>query len=159
MIYFIRAGENGPVKIGVSADPQRRLRYFQIGNHEPLNLIRTAEGGWRQERWLHRRFSALHLRGEWHHFDPEMLTVEISELSTVYAERSVMFVDHVIEKFGGLHQMARALGHKWPTTVQGWRDRGTIPARHILSVVDAGKRVGLEFSTQDLLPQTESEAA
>jgi len=34
----------------------------------------------------------------------------------------------VIDRFGGVSALARALGHKWPTTVQGWKTRGVIPA-------------------------------
>jgi hypothetical protein len=48
-------------------------------------------------------------------------------------------IETIIERFGGLTDMARALGHKNPTTVQGWRDRGNIPSRQIPVVIEAGK--------------------
>jgi hypothetical protein len=48
-------------------------------------------------------------------------------------------VDRIVDKFGGLTAMAKALGHKNPTTVQGWRLRGSIPSRQIPAVIEAGK--------------------
>lgn len=36
----------------------------------------------------------------------------------------------VIARFGGLTSLARDLGHENPTTVQGWKERGTIPLAH-----------------------------
>ncbi len=32
MIYFIQAGENGPIKIGQSDDPKERLKQLQVAN-------------------------------------------------------------------------------------------------------------------------------
>jgi hypothetical protein len=45
----------------------------------------------------------------------------------------------VIDKFGGLSAMAKALGHKHPTTVQGWKDRGFIPSSRHREVLAAAK--------------------
>jgi len=33
----------------------------------------------------------------------------------------------LIERFGGLSKFSSGLGHRHPTTVQGWRDSGHIP--------------------------------
>ncbi len=43
-VYFIRAGDNGPVKIGTAEDVAGRLRELQCGNHEDLRLLRVVEG-------------------------------------------------------------------------------------------------------------------
>jgi hypothetical protein len=43
-------------------------------------------------------------------------------------------VNALVRRFGGLSAMARALGHAHPTTVQGWRDRGTIPRWRIYEI-------------------------
>lgn len=76
MIYFIRAGESGPIKIGSSGSPETRMRkFFQPGNHEALSLIRTLPGGAADEHWFHARFNHRRIRGEWFHFDPLMLTI------------------------------------------------------------------------------------
>jgi len=36
----------------------------------------------------------------------------------------------IIDERGGIRALARALGHRSHTTVQGWRDRNLIPERH-----------------------------
>lgn len=64
-VYFIQAGEGGPIKIGTAIDVARRLLVLQTGNVEPLTLLCDFEGGPEEERRLHRLFAADHLRGEW----------------------------------------------------------------------------------------------
>ena len=48
-----------------------------------------------------------------------------------------MRMDHaeLISERGGIRPLARALGHKNHTTVQGWWERKTIPAEHIEAVI------------------------
>lgn len=72
-VYCIRAGENGPVKIGHSNDPVGRLSDLQIAHYETLRIIRLFHGGEAEEAALHMRFSDLHLRGEWHSFSRLMM--------------------------------------------------------------------------------------
>lgn len=55
----------------------------------------------------------------------------------------------IIEKFGGLTALARALGHKHPTTVQGWKDRGLVPSHQIPLVIAAGRERGIELTPAD----------
>ena len=76
MIYFMRAGDNGPVKIGSARDPAIRLRYFRTGNPEPLSIVRVIEGGRKEERALHQAFRHLRIQGEWFRFDESMLSIE-----------------------------------------------------------------------------------
>ena len=74
-VYFIRAGENGPVKIGQAADPASRLFDFQSGHYEILLLVRQILGGRREERALHHTYRALRIRGEWFRWCETMATV------------------------------------------------------------------------------------
>lgn len=71
--YFIRAGADGPVKIGLSDNVFGRLRNLQVGHHEELCITRLMRGD--AEKALHRRFRANHIRGEWFRFDPAMMTI------------------------------------------------------------------------------------
>jgi hypothetical protein len=57
--------------------------------------------------------------------------------------------DRIIEKFGGITALARALGHKHPTTVQGWKDRKFIPAKHQADVLNKARDLGLDLTTDD----------
>lgn len=55
----------------------------------------------------------------------------------------------IIDKFGGVYPLARALGHKNPTTVQGWLSRGFVPPRQHEPVWEAAKREGIDLSLSD----------
>lgn len=59
----------------------------------------------------------------------------------------------VIEKFGGVRALAKTLGHKHPTTVQGWRESGFIPAQRQREVLDAAERLGIALTAEDLIPK------
>lgn len=59
----------GLVKIGRSVNPRARLRDLQVGSPVELKLLKTIRGGRASEIWLHLRFEAQHVRGEW--FRPE----------------------------------------------------------------------------------------
>lgn len=65
MIYFIQAGDGGPVKIGFAEDIRKRFCQLQIANHEELRLIGAMPGGLTHEHRLHEQFMEDHIRGEW----------------------------------------------------------------------------------------------
>lgn len=65
-IYFIRCGENGPIKIGFTAKPvAARLEELQTAHHEALCVMGDVPGTVATERILHARFAHLRIRGEW----------------------------------------------------------------------------------------------
>jgi hypothetical protein len=64
-VYFIQAGGDGPIKIGVAEDPRTRLRKLQCGNYETLYLIAQIPGSYEEEFSLHRRLESHRIRGEW----------------------------------------------------------------------------------------------
>lgn len=70
-LYFLQAGDGGPIKIGAAHDPVERLQTLQVGNHERLRLIAVLPGKGSTETYLHVLFDHLRVRpdGEW--FRPE----------------------------------------------------------------------------------------
>lgn len=72
-VYFIQMGEDGPIKIGYSLDPEKRLATLQTSSPEPLSLLVTIKGGKTLEKSLHDRFAAHHKRGEWYEPVPNLL--------------------------------------------------------------------------------------
>lgn len=70
---MIRAGLSGPVKIGRAWNPEKRLLAIQGTHYEELRFMRLFHGGKGEEASLHRKFSALRIRGEWFHFTDDML--------------------------------------------------------------------------------------
>lgn len=65
--------------------------------------------------------------------------------------------DAIIEKFGGLTGLAKALGHKHPTTVQGWRRRGLIPAQQQAKVLEAARKKGIALGPSDFFDDASPE--
>lgn len=75
-VYFMRRADGvGPVKIGCSQRPAARLAVHQDWSPEPLTLIATAPGGFRDERRLHREFAAERLHAEWFEASPRVLAL------------------------------------------------------------------------------------
>lgn len=69
------------------------------------------------------------------------------------------YVDRIIDRFGGLSATARALGHQNPTTVQGWKERGVIPARQQAKVIEAGRNLQRPITPADFFDSHEQGAA
>lgn len=82
-VYFIRAGDK--VKIGFSAKPFMRLSAIQTSHHEDLRIMAYIPGTLKFERRLHQMFRALHVRGEWFQFSPE-ITEFITRYRKVYCK-------------------------------------------------------------------------
>lgn len=64
-VYFIRRGEDGPIKIGVAADPFTRLRDLQTGCPERFRLLAAWPGDLQNERSIHRSLARHRIEGEW----------------------------------------------------------------------------------------------
>lgn len=79
MIYFMRAGPVGHVKIGWTKDAKTlasRVKMLQIGQPFPLQIIRTIDAERWVERWLHEFFSGVRASGEWFEYSESMFSVE-----------------------------------------------------------------------------------
>lgn len=72
MIYFLRVGMDGPIKIGTTNDLKGRIAGIQTNHHEELLIWRLFEGGIVQESALHTRFAEYRMRGEWFSFHEDM---------------------------------------------------------------------------------------
>lgn len=78
-LYFVQCGEDGPIKIGVSREPWRRLQLLQNGCPYVLRMLGAVIGGVNLEPLLHQQFADYHIRGEWFEPVPELLA-KIAEL-------------------------------------------------------------------------------
>jgi hypothetical protein len=66
LIYFIQAGENGPIKIGRSNNPEDRLSQLQTANYNDLVLLwKYDEEEDYAESDLHDYYKEEKIRGEW----------------------------------------------------------------------------------------------
>ena len=65
MIYFIQEGTTGPIKIGTSNNPRKRLEQLQTATHRKLRLIHYEEGGETREAVIHKWLAEYRIHGEW----------------------------------------------------------------------------------------------
>lgn len=74
MIYFIRKGLDGPIKIGYTgAAVEKRIAQLQVGHHEPIYLLGTIPGQIADEKAIHKELADYHIHGEWFDPKPELL--------------------------------------------------------------------------------------
>lgn len=71
----ISQAASGPIKIGVSGNPQSRLKNLQVGIAEKLTLLATVPGGRFTEAQIQQRLIAHRLHGEWFAPHAEVLRV------------------------------------------------------------------------------------
>jgi hypothetical protein len=68
-LYIIAANDQGPVKLGVSDNPGRRLKQLQTGHPQVLSIFHqeqvNAELAYFLERNLHKDIAHKRVRGEW----------------------------------------------------------------------------------------------
>ena len=78
MIYFIQAGDTGPIKIGKGNDPERRLRELQTGAYVRLHLraILDVEDG--VEQHFHEILESCRTLGEWFRGDELIVNIAMA---------------------------------------------------------------------------------
>ena len=66
-VYAIRNKHTGRIKLGISENPERRLKELQIGNDCELELLayREAANRFKDEKAIHNKHQHLRVRGEW----------------------------------------------------------------------------------------------
>lgn len=77
--YFAGGGD-GPIKIGFSKSPHRRVSEVRRERIEKTGLLAVVRGGQDRERYYHTLFATHRLHGEWFERCPEILE-EIERLS------------------------------------------------------------------------------
>lgn len=75
-IYFMRpVGMRGPIKIGYSVNPKKRLHGVLEWSPFDLEIIATTPGNAPDETKVHDHFASAHVRGEWFHPTEELLAL------------------------------------------------------------------------------------
>jgi len=66
-VYAIREVDSGNIKLGISKDPQARLKQLQVGNSSRLDLVAYCEAkhGFNDESAFHKSNADCHIHGEW----------------------------------------------------------------------------------------------
>ena len=87
MIYFIQAGDNGPVKIGYSINPEKRLQALQTSHPQKLRMITVIDGDRDLEKELHEYFSDESVSGEWFNIDMRAILAALMRLDLLSKPR------------------------------------------------------------------------
>lgn len=75
-VYFVQSGQDGPIKIGVSGDVEKRMVELCVASPSELRLLAVIDGATdKDERALHVAFSDERLRGEW--FEPSERVMDL----------------------------------------------------------------------------------
>ncbi len=120
-VYFIQDGEKGPVKIGLSKDPEQRLPKLQTGNPRELFLRHVVPGDLKVERGLHQRFAPARIRREWFG-GPEYLPIILAFAGGLAQEmiRSydgsgtpTLFAGANVRTDAEMHRIRRDIEHRW----------------------------------------------
>lgn len=80
-VYLIHA-QNNTYKIGYG-NPTNRLKAFQTGNHQKLDLISRCPGGRALEKTFHERYQEFRIRGEWFSLDRHQVDNIIDEMGKI----------------------------------------------------------------------------
>jgi hypothetical protein len=88
LVYFVQAGEGGPIKIGFSNHLKKRLENFEVCSPYELKVLYVLPGGSADEGDLHRRFAMFQIvlpdgrvKKEW--FQPADELLQFIELMRV----------------------------------------------------------------------------
>ena len=87
-VYFIQAGDGGPIKIGSATDVEQRMSDLQVGSAQELRLLAKVPGGYRREGELHDFLSKHHIRGEWFQPHEEVFVVMAGLVKAAEEERT-----------------------------------------------------------------------
>lgn len=124
MIYFIRSGKTGPIKIGFVAEGRSlfsRKRSLQCGNPEELYTLGVLHGyGRAMEKALHKLFRAYSIRGEW--FEANGLLIEF-----IYnCENDPDNIEQYFKDLGGTVNKGGRPPNK---SAQSWVEKKTSPKK------------------------------
>jgi DNA-binding transcriptional regulator YdaS (Cro superfamily) len=118
VVYFLRVGGDGPVKIGYSSlDPVQRMADLQVGCPWKLTFWGCIPGTSQNEAWLHEKFEAYKMQGEWFQPVPEV-TEEIAAIlaNSFYAwpTKELTALDRAISFAGSQCNLSKAIGFSQP---------------------------------------------
>jgi len=97
-IYVIAADELGPVKIGFSADPKRRLRQLQTGQATKLVLYHTEEFPATMikvmEKQIHNENRYRRMAGEWFNMSVSDAIDEVKFAAIRWGDKETLLLSH-----------------------------------------------------------------
>lgn len=109
-VYFIQVGTDGPIKVGISAEPFSRLKQLRTSHYEPLHLIGAVWASKQFEQAIHAAFAEARLRNEWFSPTPELIGFAQGFAGVLYeAELALAPLRHKPPRFKDLEAELEAM--------------------------------------------------
>lgn len=123
-VYFIQAGNDGPIKIGIAQDTDKRIRNLQVGNPLQLKLLLRvwSETPHHLESSLHKCFANLSTRGEW--FKPKSYILD--SISYIEFHGASAFFDKVEDEWINAWSEIESAYTCFCSAMRIYRDKGDI---------------------------------
>lgn len=103
-IYFLRPiGLLGPIKVGCSTEPKRRLEDLLTWSPLRLEIVATMPGTLKDEGFLHRCFAKSHSHREWFHPSPEIQLA----LTTIFDGGGIAQLRAILSEAGSIRTKRR----------------------------------------------------
>lgn len=143
-IYFVKPiAMDGPIKIGCSVEPKGRLVSLMSWCPFELEILATAPGGYAEEKRLHHKFAADHLRSEWFRTTNELLRF-IDQVRTAGA----LPFELVGDRYGSLLGLPEILDRHGVSKEKFAERAGVLPACvHQWATYNSRSSVGRALST------------
>lgn len=121
-VYFVQAGEGGPIKIGKAMNPSQRIGNLQVGNPHEVKLLHCLPDTGCTEGRIQGIFEESHLRGEWYNPTPDLLEF-IDALKSKTEGRARQFISRTIRDRQLMRaKKAKAKSRMWKQTRQALRN-------------------------------------
>lgn len=123
-VYFIQAGEDGPIKIGRSRNVKARLASLQVSAPERLTLIAFYAAPPVEEARLHRLLAEHRITGEWFRPHADVLAVVAEAKSRIVSRggtplhRAVVRIAALLERPHMSHAMLATVAGVHPNTLK-----------------------------------------
>lgn len=106
-VYFMQSGKNGPIKIGKSNNPEKRMISVQTGNPYKLRLVAVIycdddAAAYRMESRFHRILKKHRMHGEW--FYPNFSFKNIMKAKLIAKDEKEMQLIKKGEKFVAINE-------------------------------------------------------
>ena len=150
-VYFIQEEGTDHIKIGFSEKhPEGRLKDFQTGNSNKLNLLGYIEGTYKDESNLHYEFSEERGSGEWFESSPR-LKERIKELLEESLEGKKSGIDDLNFEYKEEEREKGVLYQGFVNEKTVWlkSKNDKIDGNYVFKNIDGGEYVG---ETEDGVP-------
>lgn len=94
-VYLAFENKEGRYKIGVSKNPDKRLKQLQVGNSEQIILVHTyySEYAYKIEKALHRSYKKI--QGEWYYLSMDEVSQFLFNCNKIHSSLKMLELNKI----------------------------------------------------------------